>query len=235
MSFIAAEWRKLVIANYAIDESLLHPFLPAKTEIDKWNGTCYVSLVGFMFVNTKVLGLKIPLHTNFEEVNLRFYVRYQDGKEWKRGVVFVKEIVPRAAITFVANHLYHEHYETMKMNHLWQVTPDHRITQYQWNYKNQWQSIRVKSEISASPLMANTEEEFITEHYWGYTKVNPNTTFEYEVSHPRWEIYPVLEHEIDVNFELVYGSSFKLLNELQPRSVMLAEGSSIKVENKRKI
>src|SRR5262249_31152496 len=118
-TFLKAEWRKLAMANYAIDKNILTPSIPAKTELDLWNDTCYVSLVGFMFLNTSIKGFKIPFHINFEEVNLRFYVRYQDGTEWKRGVVFIKEIVPKPALTFVANTAYGEHYETMRMDHSW--------------------------------------------------------------------------------------------------------------------
>src|SRR3954453_11964004 len=111
--FLKAEWRKLAMANYAVDRKLLEKYLPYRTEIDTWDNTCYVSLVGFMFLNTRVKGLKIPFHTEFEEVNLRFYVRYRDGQAWKRGVVFIKEIVPRPMLTLVANTLYKEHYETL--------------------------------------------------------------------------------------------------------------------------
>lgn len=117
MSFLKAEWRKLALANYIIDQKLLVKYLPAGTELDLWNGNCYVSLVGFMFVNTKLLGIKIPFHTNFEEVNLRFYVKRFDQGEWKRGVVFIKEIVPKPALTFVANTVYNENYETLPMEH----------------------------------------------------------------------------------------------------------------------
>jgi hypothetical protein len=119
--FLRAEWRKLAMANYAVDPKLFAEFLPAKTEIDLWNETCYVSLVGFMFLETKIKGIKIPFHTNFEEVNLRFYVRYKDRGEWKRGVVFIKEIVPKPALTFVANTVYGEKYETMPMGHRWKM------------------------------------------------------------------------------------------------------------------
>lgn len=108
MSFLTAEWRKLVIANYAIDEKILLPYLPVGTELDTWNGTCYVSLIGFLFKNTRLLGIKVPFHTNFEEVNLRFYVRYKDEGIWKRGVVFIREIVPKYALSFVANVIYNE-------------------------------------------------------------------------------------------------------------------------------
>ena len=105
------------MANYAVDPASLIPFLPLHTELDLREGTCYVSLVGFMFLNTKLKGISIPFHSDFEEVNLRFYVRFKDEGEWKRGTVFVKEIVPKPAIAFVANTIYGEKYETRAMRH----------------------------------------------------------------------------------------------------------------------
>ena len=119
MSFLRAEWRKLALANYVIDPERLAPHVPAGTELDLWQGKCYLSLVGFMFVNTRLLGVKVPFHVNFEEVNLRFYVRRREGSEWRRGVVFIKEIVPKPALTWVANTIYREHYETLPMEHFW--------------------------------------------------------------------------------------------------------------------
>ena len=89
--FLTATWKNLIIANYIVHPHVLKPFLPHKTELDLFNGKVYVSLVGFMFMNTRLLGFKIPFHINFEEVNLRFYVRYNDNGEWKRGTVFIKE------------------------------------------------------------------------------------------------------------------------------------------------
>lgn len=108
MSFLTAEWKNLIMANYEINSEILKPYIPKGTEIDYFNGKCFISLVGFMFKDTKVFGIKFPFHVNFEEVNLRFYVKKGD----KRGVVFIKEIVPKPLITFVANSVYHEHYQT---------------------------------------------------------------------------------------------------------------------------
>lgn len=131
-TFLKAEWRKLLMANYIVDPKLLLPYLPNKTELDLWNGSCYVSLVGFMFLNTRIKSIKVPFHTNFEEVNLRFYVRYKDNYEWKRGTVFIKEIVPKPALTFVANLVYKEHYETLPMAHCWKTEGDILTTEYSW-------------------------------------------------------------------------------------------------------
>lgn len=235
MSFLNAEWRKLVLANYAVDPEVLLPYLPYKTELDTWNGTCYVSLVGFMFVNTRLLGIKVPFHINFEEVNLRFYVRYQEGNEWKRGVVFIKELVPRMALTMVANTLYNEHYQTVPMSHCWNEGDTNLEIEYQWMMKGKSQYIKVIANNKQIEIPLASETEFITEHYWGYTKINDSKTSAYQVTHPRWKAYPILSHEINVDFGLVYGKNFEFLNQSKPVSVMLAEGSEITVEGKRVI
>ena len=235
MSFLTAEWRRLILANYAIDPALLLPYLPKHTELDAWNDVHYVSLVGFMFKNTKLLGIKIPFHVNFEEVNLRFYVKHYDGQSWKRGVVFIKEIVPKPALTFVANTIYKEHYQTLPMQHNWQQINDKLSTVYSWKHKGRPQSVSTISAIKSEPIVEGTEAAFITEHYWGYTRVDADTTFEYEVTHPTWEYYPVDSFEINVDFGALYGQSFGSLSSATPASVFLAEGSTITVENKRRL
>ena len=188
-----------------------------------------------MFINTRILGVKIPFHINFEEVNLRFYVKRFEKGEWKRGVVFIKEIVPKAALTFVANTVYKEHYETLPMKHHWNENNEFRTVDYQWKKNDTWNSFYVKADLTPKTIEENSETEFITEHYWGYAQTGVNTTNEYEVIHPKWEHYPVLETEINVNYGEVYGKEFEFLNNLKPTSVMLAEGSEITVEGRRKI
>ncbi len=233
-TFLQAEWRKLAIANYSIDQKILAPFLPHGTEIDLWNGVCYVSLVGFMFKNTKVKGIRIPWHINFEEVNLRFYVRHKDQGEWKRGVVFIKEIVPKPALAFIANVVYKEHYETMPMGHIWTMSEDDLTVEYRWK-KDRWHSIKVIAAKQPEPIPSGSEAEFISEHYWGYTKISDDTTSEYGVEHPRWDVYQTRDYKIDVDFGLIYGQPFDFLTTSKPESVFLAEGSEIKVKGGRKI
>ena len=235
MSFLNAQWRKLIMVNYEIDPKLLSEFVPNHTELDLWNGKCYVSLVGFKFVDTKMLGMKIPFHINFPEVNLRFYVKHKSGDEWKRGVVFIKEIVPKAAITIVANTLYKEKYQTLPMRYDWTEKENNLSVAYQWKYKGKWQTMKVEASNQPQSIPKTSETEFITEHYWGYTKINEEKTYEYEVTHPIWEAYEVKNFELDVDYGKVYGERFSFLNESEPTSVMLAEGSEITVETMRKI
>ncbi len=222
------------MANYAFDSERLKPYLPHKTELDLRNGVCYVSLIGFMFMDTKVKGFKIPFHTNFEEVNLRFYVRFYDNGLWKRGAVFIKEIVPKSALTWVANTVYKEKYETMPMSHTWRQADGQQLVQYNWK-KTQWNSLQVRTGLGLKEIQASSEEEFITEHYWGYTRINDQTTSEYGVEHPRWQVYETLDYTIDVNFADIYGPQFATLQDLKPQSVFLAEGSAIQVKEGRRI
>jgi uncharacterized protein YqjF (DUF2071 family) len=235
MSFLTAEWNDLVMFNYEINPEILENYTPKGTELDLWNGKCYLSLIGFMFENVKVLGIKVPFHVNFEEVNLRFYVKRYENNKWKRGVVFIKEIVPKHAITIVANTLYNEHYQTLKMRHSRIENETSKTFQYEWLKDSKWNSISMTTEKTAIPIELNSEAEFITEHYFGYTNYNKEKSIEYAVSHPRWEQFKVIESAIDVDFESIYGKDFKFLKDLKPTSEFLALGSKISIEGKKTI
>lgn len=234
-TFLDAQWRKLVMINYAVDPQLLKPYIPFETELDLWNDTCYVSLIGFMFVDTKMMRLRIPFHVNFEEINLRFYVKYKETEEYKRGVVFIKEIVPRPSLTLVANLLYNENYETLKTRHSWIEGDDDLTVEYGWKKKGQWHTIKTVTDKIPVDIKPDSEEEFITEHFWGYTKITDSVTSEYEVAHPRWQIYPVRDYDVNVDFQTTYGPDFAFLKDAKPVSVYLAEGSNIVVKQGRKI
>jgi uncharacterized protein YqjF (DUF2071 family) len=231
MIFLTAQWKNLIMANYIVHPDSLMKYLPVGTEMDLWENKCYVSLVGFMFNDTKVLGFKIPKHTDFEEVNLRFYVKRFENGQWKRGVVFIKEIVPKSAITFVANTLYKENYQTFSMRHQNKLEAEIRTVAYHWENH----SIEVKAYDFSTTIDTNSEAEFITEHYFGYTKYNAKTTYEYEVKHPKWNQYTIKNYNINVDFKNAYGNDFEFLNLVKPQSVFLVDGSEISVENKRKI
>jgi len=233
--FLTATWKHLIMANYIVDPAMLTPYLPYQTEMDNYKGNVYVSLVGFMFEDTRVLGFKIPFHVNFEEVNLRFYVRYNDNGEWKRGTVFIKEIVPKRAISFVANTVYGEKYCTRKMRHFFNPC-DHEIhLGYHWKQNRRWNKLEATIEPAAIPMQPGSEEEFIAEHYWGYSKQKNNTTHEYNVQHPAWNIFPVKDYLVDCDFAALYGDAFAPLEKSRPNSVLVAEGSAIAVLKKRKL
>jgi hypothetical protein len=234
-TFLTSEWRKLIMANYVVAEDVLQPYLPVGTELDRYEGRCYVSLVGFLFQDTRLKSVPIPFHRTFEEVNLRFYVQHtKPTGERRRGVVFISELVPRFALRLVANTIYGENYATVPLQHHWEENGEQRSVRYQWRYKGRRNELQVSAALHPQPIEANSAEEFFTEHCWGYTKRGAWTS-EYEVLHPRWMIYPVLQRSIDVDFGALYGSGFASLAARPPESILLAEGSKIEVRSGERI
>jgi uncharacterized protein YqjF (DUF2071 family) len=226
--FLTAEWRFLAMLNYRIDPAILAPFVPAGTELDSWRGTTFVSMVGFLFLDTKVLGLGIPFHRNFEEVNLRFYVRRTAPDGVRRGVVFLKEIVPRLAIAATARLLYGEKYVALPMRHevpLNGVYPAH--AEYRWRHGGAWDRLRVVPSGDSVESTPGSEEEFITEHYWGYSRQRGGGTVEYQVEHPRWRVWHAESASLDCRAAELYGPQFGAVLSAAPTSAFLADGSPV--------
>ncbi len=228
--FLRAEWRKLIMAQYPVDPAILAPFLPAGVELDLFGKQCFVSLIGFLFDRVRIKGIAIPFHTRFEEVNLRFYVRArnEDGS-FRRGVVFLRELVPRMAITAVANLLYEEPYRTARMRREIMETRDSLEVLYDWKWRGRWHRMAAEAAPVLQPIAVGSIEEFITEHYWGFTRRSRGPTSQYEVEHPRWETYPVRRAMIDADFGMLYGRAFSSLNAQEPASVLLAEGAPVSI------
>jgi uncharacterized protein YqjF (DUF2071 family) len=229
IKFLQAEWRDLLMVNYEVDPDILKPYIPAFTELDLWQGKALVSMVGFMFLNTRVLGIKWPWHVNFEEVNLRFYVRYFDGESWKRGAVFISEIVPLPIIPLVANNLYNEHYKAMPMRHSKQATANNETQYfYDWRFNKRWNRLGATVNNTFLPIVAGSEEEFIFEHYWGYNLVNEKSTIEYAVEHESWQVAQVTDPIFDADVAGLYGAGFTEYLK-QPHSAFFAKGSEVAV------
>lgn len=233
MNFLEAKWENLIMANYAVDPTILIPYLPKGVELDSFEGKCYVSLVGFMFNKTKIFNVPIPYLGSFEEINLRFYVVRKDGDTLKRGVVFINETVPYAAVAWMANYLYKEHYTAVKTKHDWELTDTSKKINYSWKKNKKWNTIQVNAKSKSNSMKTSSVEAFIFEHYFGYTRVNEHKTLEYGINHPSWKINQVIDHSIDCDFEKMYGSDFAFLNAQQPDNVILAEGSDVSVKWKR--
>ena len=237
--FLSAEWRYLAMINYQIDADILLPFVPTGTEIDTWNDKTFVSMVGFMFLKTKVLNLSIPFHTEFEEVNLRFYVRRQDANGWRRGVVFIKELVPKRAIAGVARFVYNEKYQALPMRHVLQQRLEAQNTQvtaeYGWKVKGRWNKLSVKTSGPLQPIMDGSEEEFIAEHYWGYSSQRDGGCVEYQVEHPRWQVWQVKDSLLDCDVTTLYGPQFVSALGSTPSSAFLADGSAVVVRQGHRI
>ena len=222
--------------NYEMPAHVLASLVPAGVEMDRWRGTLYASVVGFLFRDTRVLGIAIPWHRTFEEVNLRFYVRREAGSEVRRGVVFVRELVPRRAIAIAARLLYNEPYRALAMRHRIESDRDGAVArEYRWRARNGWSSVSAHTTGAPRSLQVGSEEEFITEHYWGYTRQRDGGTVEYRVQHPRWNVWSATDARLDGNLHDVYGPEFAQALSGPPRSAFVADGSPVTVFAPRRI
>jgi uncharacterized protein YqjF (DUF2071 family) len=228
--FLTAEWKHLAMLNYEIESSALMPYVPRGTELDLWNGKNLVSVVGFLFVKTRVFGIPVPFHRDFEEVNLRIYVRRKAEDGWRRGVVFIKEIVPRTAIAFTARKFYNEPYIALPMAHRIEVESDAvKSVGYSWRFSGRENGLKLTTRGKAQLLTEGSEAEFITEHYWGYNAQRDDSTLEYRVEHPRWRVYGAADATLDCNVAELYGEPFRESLIHKPSSAFLAEGSAVTV------
>lgn len=234
--FLTAEWRDLVLLNYEVDPGLLFSYVPRGTELDAWNSKTFISLVGFRFANTRVLGVRVPFHSNFLEVNLRFYVKRQEHGNERRGVVFIREIVPRAAIALVARTLYNEKYVALPMAHEIHRNNEGSVdAAYRWRLGGRWSEIRFQSQGDAAPLQDGSEEQFIAEHYWGYSAQRDGRCMEYEVQHPSWKVWQARQAQFNGDIEALYGRQFADALSGPPASAFLADGSPVTVMRGRRI
>jgi len=230
-TFLTAEWRYLAKLTFETEAALLRPFVPRGTELDTHDGRALLSLVGFRFLRTRVLGCRVPFHQDFEEVNLRFYVRREVQGELRRGVTFIREIVPRHLITLVARSAYNEPYLTRRMQSEVPASPvvaPGRI-RYAWRSSAGWQSLALTA-VGAPRLPDHgTEHAFISEHHWGYTRQRDGSTLEYRVEHAPWRVWVGADAVVPGDTTALHGSVFSRSLSAAPTSVFLAEGSSVTV------
>jgi uncharacterized protein YqjF (DUF2071 family) len=223
--FLTACWNSLAFLNYDIDPEVLAPYVPAGTELDAWQGRTLVSMVGFRFTKTKLRGIAIPFHTHFTEINLRFYVRRVVAGELRRGVVFVKEVVPLPAIAFVARAAYNERYVSLPMR----FNVDAAGARYSWRLGRSWNAMSVRTGGIFAPAEPNSEEEFVTEHFWGYVRRRDGSTIEYNVQHPSWQVARAADASLECAIGPMYGDAFAGALSRQPASAFFADGSAVSV------
>lgn len=221
------------MANYAVEPQTLQPYLPKGVELDLFEGEAFVSLVGFMFKHSRIFNIPIPLMGTFEEINLRFYVKRKTPNGYRRGVVFINETVPYKPVAWLANKLYKEHYIAIPTNHNIVIGKKTKLIQYDWKMGQTWNHLEVKASTSQREMDRGSLEEFIFEHYFGYTRIDENRSQEYRINHPRWMVNDVLEAFVDCDFAAMYGKAFAHLSSKAPKSVIIAEGSAISVDWKR--
>ena len=229
-AFLTAEMRHIAMLNFVADPSWLRPLVPAGTELDLWNGTALISLIGLRFLKSKTWGIPIPFHACFEQVNLRFYVCRREGSEIRKGVVFVREVVPRNAIAMAARLVYNERYVCLPMSHSIQPQPDGGLhVEYRWRSGRGWNHLRLRAGGEPRLPDEGSEEQFIVEHYCGYVAQRDGGCLEYRLAHPSWRLTPSRDAVYEGDAEELYGRELATVIRGEPSSAFLAEGSAVTV------
>lgn len=229
-TFLTADWRYLAMLNYEVDPVILAPLVPAGTELDERSGQHFISLVGFLFLDTHVLSLPAFFHQNFEEVNLRFYVRRTVGDEVRRGVVFLRELVARPVVAGIAKLTYNEPYRTVPMQHtILETSGGLQSVEYLFGGPTDQCRITLHVGSTLKRLEPGSEEEFLSHRGWGYTRQRDGGTIEYKVEHPRWSIWSNTRSEIDGPLGEFYDQPFADILKGGPSSAFIADGSEIAV------
>ena len=248
--FLTASWINLVMLNYEVDPEMLTPLVPPGTEVDTWEGRTLASIVAFEFADVRVMNVSVPFHRDFEEMNLRFYVRREVADGWRRGVVFVREVVPLPMVALLARRVYGEPYKALPMKRLFRhhpITPaspdatvrEHATTvRYSWRHDKTWNRVEATADTTQEPRLPEpaSEEEFLTDHAYGYG-TRRGKAIEYVVEHPTWRYWDALEATFDcraVTSRALYGEAFAPYLE-SPRSAFLVEGSPVIVRRPRVI
>ena len=223
--FLTARWVNLALLSYPVPDAVLTPRLPPGLVFDRWQGQAFVSLVAFDVRDTRVRGVAWPGLRDFPEVNLRFYVREGD----RRGVVFIRELVPSRAVALVARLLYHEPYEASPLRSVTETTADRIRIVHEFTSRGRRQRITVDGRRPSEPAAETGATHFFKEHAWGYGRDRRGGLLRYAVDHPRWRVYPDATARVELEFGDVYGPEWSFLTAAAPEHVAFAEGSPVAV------
>jgi uncharacterized protein len=235
-TFLTADWRYLAMLNFEVDPSVFAPHLPKGTELDDRNGRHYLSLVAFLFLGTRVFGVPAFFHQNFEEVNLRFYVRRSVGGETRSGVVFIREMVPLFLVAETARLTYNEPYCTIPMHHtIVETSGELQSVEYVFGGPRDQCRIALHAQGQPSEMAEGSEEEFLSQRGWGYTRQRDGGTIEYRVEHARWRVWQDTRSKLSGPLEAFYDGPFPDILSGVPASAFIADGSPVAVHTPERI
>ena len=229
---MVADFQYLVFLNYQVDRDLLTSRIPHGVQLQLFNGKAYISVVAFLFKNLQVAGIPAPFHQEFEQVNLRFYVKQGTAASEKRGVVFIREIVPKTLLATAARVLFNEKYLSLPMRHDFQIEKNQtNSVEYGWQTERQECSLRAVFDNQWSYPEANSAEHFFMARPYSFTRRKDGATNEMILEHPLWRTAPVIDARAEYDIPEIFGAEFVPYLTLLPASVFIAEGSPITLKD----
>jgi uncharacterized protein YqjF (DUF2071 family) len=231
--FLTATWRNLVLLSFEVDPEVLRPYLPQGLSLDLWEGRCLISVIGLQFLGIRIRGIPVPCYGNYPEINLRFYVRRRVQGQWRRGVVFIKQIVPHQMVALVARWVYHERFVAMPVKHSVETSvggePLLQVS-YRWRHQGDWGRIAAGNLEPLQRADPGSVEEFVGDQYWGYNSQPDGSTLEYRVDRPQWRIRKAAEATLESSLGRLYGGQLAESLSGTAISAFWAEGSAVALQ-----
>jgi len=225
VAFLSARWANLLNLTYRVPPELLEDYVPAGVELDVQQGSAFVSLVAFDFLETRVLGVPWPGYKDFPELNLRYYLKYGD----QRGVAFIQEYVPKRIIAKMARAIYNEPYDYAPMWSSCEEDDVSRKFQLGLRVGGRDHTIRAEATPPAYKPPRGSIGHYFKEHEWGFGRTRGGKPLTYRVEHEVWDVYDVQSYALDIDFGLLYGEKWSFLGEEEPLCSVFALGSPVKV------
>jgi len=177
-------WNDLLFAHWPVAADRLRDLVPARFDLDLFDGQAWVGVVPFQMTNvTPRLVPALPWISAFPELNVRTYVRVGD----KPGVYFFSLDAGNPLAVGAARTLLNLPYFTAEMR----VDTDGRRVDYASRRRSP-PSAEFRASYRphgyAEPPAEGTLEYFLTERYCLYATDHQRRAYRLEIHHPPWQL-----------------------------------------------
>jgi uncharacterized protein YqjF (DUF2071 family) len=223
--FLTAEWSHILLFTFSVPRQLVESTLPPGVSCQLRGEAALLSLVSLDFQNTRVWGIPWPGLRNFTGINLRTYA--VEGE--RAGVVFVREFVSSKLIALAAKRLYGEPFESVPIRSC--VTEEAERIRIERRFQRGGKdhvlyAVAAKASVS---LPSDDEAHFFKERYWGFGRSHWGESTSYQLEHPIWRVHPIESWHLDIDWRKAYGETWSFLQNAQPLSVVVADGSPVRM------
>jgi uncharacterized protein YqjF (DUF2071 family) len=177
-------WHDLLFAHWRVDERRLRPHIPAAFDIDRFDGSAWLSVVPFTMSHVAPRGLPaLPWLSSFPELNVRTYVSPRDGK---RGVFFFSLDAARLPAVIGARAAFNLPYFHAKMR----VRRHGPVVEYESRRRGGAAALQVRYEPTGPPSIParGSLDFFLTERYCLYHLDRFGRPSRLEIHHAPWQL-----------------------------------------------
>jgi len=111
------------------------------------------------------------------------------------------------------------------MGHRLEMETPREFAEYQWQLNGNWCKLRAEARGTPAHPAEGSVEQFITEHYWGYSTQRSGGCMEYHVAHPPWRVWATTAAGFEGDAGALYGPELAAILQRRPDSTFIDDGS----------